>query len=185
MSRLIFGPRYSLWLALAVGLSSAQGGLAAQPLSPGLIKVQGGTPNSSTQYSTSQQAPSSLQNSAQQPNPEALKLAVKAAEQFLASMDQRDYAKAWDQSAKHFKASVDKDVWVRLAGAAREPLGEIKARRTGLSRAAKDLPKGPVGDYIIINFETDISIEPITEMMIMYREDAQHWRCIGYFVRPR
>jgi hypothetical protein len=72
-----------------------------------------------------------------------------------------------------------------MAGAAREPLGEIKERRAGLSRATKDLPKGPVGEYIIINFETDIAIEPITEMLVMYREDAQNWRCIGYFVRPR
>lgn len=124
-------------------------------------------------------------SAAQQPSAEALQAALKAAEQFLGLMDQREYAKAWDQTALHFKASVDRDVWARLAGAAREPLGEIKARRHGLSRAAKDLPKGPVGDYIIIHFETDIAIEPITEMLVMYREATQQWRCIGYFVRPR
>lgn len=130
-------------------------------------------------------ASKATQSVPQHPNPEALQLALKAAEQFLSLMDQRDYAQAWDQAAHHFKASVDRDVWVRLAGAARDPLGEIKARRPGLSRAAKDLPKGPVGDYIIINFETDIAIEPITEMLVMYREELQQWRCIGYFVRPR
>lgn len=180
MNRLRFGPRYSLWLALALGLSSAQGVLAAQPPSEAAPKAASGSLEA-----TPKAASGSLQSAAQQPKPEALKLALKSAEEFLSAMDQRDYASAWDQSAKHFKASVSKEVWVRMAGAAREPLGEIKERRAGLSRATKDLPKGPVGEYIIINFETDIAIEPITEMLVMYREDAQNWRCIGYFVRPR
>ncbi|NBP11143.1 MAG: DUF4019 domain-containing protein [Betaproteobacteria bacterium] len=135
-------------------------------------------------------AASAEQTSAGQATEQALQQAdlepaISAAERFLRAMDQRDYGAAWDQSASHFKASVAKDRWVNLAGAAREPLGAISARRLGLSRATKDLPKGPAGDYIIIDFETDFAIEPITEMVVIYRENTNEWRCIGYFVRPR
>ncbi|MEY3476107.1 MAG: hypothetical protein RLY65_507, partial [Pseudomonadota bacterium] len=125
MSRLWFVSKHVLWLALALGLSTAHGLLAAQP-SEATSKAANGSLEA-----TPKVANGSLQSAAQQPKPEALKLALKSAEQFLSAMDQRDYASAWDQSAKHFKASVSKEVWVRMAGAAREPLGEIKERRAG------------------------------------------------------
>ena len=110
--------------------------------------------------------------------------AVEAARQWLALVDQGDYANSWDAAAQYLRGSLPQDQWVQLLTGARKPLGTLTSRRVKATHYSTSLPGVPDGEYVVIQFETAFenkrsAIETVTPM----KEKNGAWRVSGYFIK--
>lgn len=110
--------------------------------------------------------------------------AVKAAEVWLALVDQGEYGKSWKEASTLFKSAVTEEQWRRAASAARRPFGELKSRKLKNAEYATSLPGAPDGEYVVIQFDTSFSkketaVETITPM----KDEDGVWRVSGYYVK--
>ena len=110
--------------------------------------------------------------------------ATDAAGNWLALVDQGEYAKSWESAAEYFRGNVTKDQWGRLLTGARKPLGEVTSRRVKATHYSTSLPGAPDGEYVVVRFETAFenkrsAIETVTPM----KEKNGAWRVSGYFIK--
>jgi hypothetical protein len=118
---------------------------------------------------------------AQDKNTEA---AQKAAESWLAVVDNGDYASSYDETASIFKLAITKQDWLQKVRAARGPLGKVISRKLRRTQYETSLPGAPDGEYVVIQYDTSFenkrsAVETITPTL---DKDAQ-WRVSGYFIR--
>ncbi len=110
--------------------------------------------------------------------------AQKAAESWLALVDQHSYADSWEQAASIFRGAVSKQQWQKAVGSVRDPMGKVVSRKLKSAQFTTTLPGAPDGKYVVIQYETSFenkksAVETITPML---DKDGQ-WRVSGYFVR--
>lgn len=117
-----------------------------------------------------------------QANPE--QLAQKSAELWLALTDGGKYSDSWSQAADAFKAAVTTDQWVSALNTVRTPLGKLVSRKLKSATYTKSLPNAPVGEYVVLQFETTFehkqgAVETVTPML----EKDGKWRISGYYIK--
>ena len=86
---------------------------------------------------------------AESPAP-AVAQAQKAAEAWLALVDQGQYAKSWEEAASFFRGAVGKDAWVSAVGGVRGQVGKLKSRQLKSAQYTTSLPGVPAGEYVVI-----------------------------------
>jgi len=112
------------------------------------------------------------------------KIAVVAAEKWLATIDNGQYAGSWQEAATYFRNAVSKEQWVQSLQAVRKPLGKLQSRQV-LSKSYRiSLPGAPDGEYVVIQFKTSFenkasAVETVTPMM----DKDGKWRVSGYFIK--
>jgi hypothetical protein len=111
-------------------------------------------------------------------------LAQKAAESWLKLTDAGDAGASWDQASKLFKGAVTKEQWTQALAGVRPPLGKVVSRKVKSRQYSENLPGGPDGKYVTIQYETVFenkasAVETITPMA----DPDGVWRVSGYFVR--
>jgi hypothetical protein len=112
------------------------------------------------------------------------KLAIAAAETWLARVDQEKYGESWDSAAGLLKNAVGRDAFAKSLTAARKPLGPMKTRSVKAKEYHTSLPGAPDGKYVVIQFETSLehkksAIETVTPML----EPNGAWKVSGYYIR--
>jgi len=117
-------------------------------------------------------------------NPEAEKIAVAAADQWLKLVDDGQYAESWELSAGLFKRAVEKEVWDKQLNAVREPLGKLINRKVIKKDYMTSVPGAPDGEYVVIQYSTNFenkknAIETVTPM----KDKDGQWRVSGYFIK--
>ena len=116
---------------------------------------------------------------------EAAKKAAQAAtEQWLALVDQGQYAESWGTAASYFKNAVPENQWVQSMKGARQPLGKMISRTLKSATFTKSLPGAPDGQYVVIQYATSFenkasAVETVTPM----RDPDKQWRVSGYFIK--
>ena len=116
---------------------------------------------------------------------EAAKKAAQAAtEQWLALVDQGQYAESWGTAASYFKNAVPEMQWVQSMKGARQPLGKMISRRLKSATFTTSLPGAPDGQYVVIQYATSFekkasAVETVTPM----RGPDKQWRVSGYFIK--
>ena len=110
--------------------------------------------------------------------------AVKAAEAWLALIDNAEYDKSWDEAAPVFKQAVPRNQWVQQIRTVRGPLGALKSRTLLGAKYTTEIPNGPKGEYVIMQFQTSFgnkenAVETVTPML----DDKGVWRVSGYYIR--
>jgi len=116
--------------------------------------------------------------------PEKEKVAVAAAEKWVALVDSGKYVESWKEAAAYFKNAVKQEQWEQAVQAVRKPLGKLVARKVKTSTYKTALPGAPDGEYVVITFETAFenkktAIETVTPMM----DKDGKWRVSGYFIK--
>jgi hypothetical protein len=111
-------------------------------------------------------------------------LAVKAAEEWLASVDQGEYEKSWQEAAALFKSAVTVEQWRQTVNAARAPFGELNSRRLKGAEYMTSMPGAPDGEYVVIRFESSFAnkksaVETVTPM----KDEDGVWRVSGYYIK--
>lgn len=110
--------------------------------------------------------------------------ALAAAEQWLAAVDQGQYARTWKEAASVFRNAVTQASWEQSIEAVRKPLGKAVSRTVRSASYTDVLPGAPKGEYVVINFDTVFehraaAVETVTPML-----DADgKWRISGYFIQ--
>lgn len=115
---------------------------------------------------------------------EAEAAAVEAAVEWLAVVDDGDYAESWKLAAEYFKGAVTEEKWEQALTGARQPLGALVSRQPKSKQYATSLPGAPDGEYVVIQFETSFenkaaAIETVTPML----EADGEWGVAGYFIK--
>jgi len=110
--------------------------------------------------------------------------AVKAAEAWLALIDNAEYDKSWDEAAPAFKQKVARSQWVQQIRSVRGPLGALKSRSLLGAKYTTEIPNAAKGEYVIIQFQTSFAnkenaVETVTPML----DDEGVWRVSGYYMR--
>ena len=117
-------------------------------------------------------------------NPEAEKAAVKAAETWLALVDNGKYGESWDEAASLFKNAITQEKWVQTIEGTRPSFGNPVSREVNSATYKTSLPGAPDGEYVIIQFKTKFenkanAIETVTPM----KDKDGVWRVSGYYIK--
>jgi hypothetical protein len=117
-------------------------------------------------------------------NPDAEKIAVESADQWLKLVDDGQYAESWDGTAELFKRAVEKDSWDKQLNAVREPLGKLISREIIKKEYMTSVPGTPDGEYVVIQYSTNFenkknAIETVTPM----KDKDGEWRVSGYYIK--
>src|SRR6476660_5918664 len=81
-------------------------------------------------------------------------LAIISSNAWLALNDSGKYANSYDQTAQLFKKGVTLDQWQKSIHAERDQLGKVLSRTPKATNYTKSLPGAPVGDYVVIQYES-------------------------------
>jgi hypothetical protein len=118
-------------------------------------------------------------------NPKAgsQKAAKAAAQTWLATVDDGQYAQSWDQASELFRKAITQDKWVSALESVRKPLGKLVSRTVSSAQITTHLPGAPDGQYAVMQFNASFAnkksaVETVTFML---EKDGQ-WRAAGYFI---
>ena len=118
-------------------------------------------------------------------NDAQLRAAISAAQQWLAFVDQAQYAESWSATGSLFQSNMPQDRWVQTLTGARTPLGTVVSREVAGSEIRTSLPGAPAGQYALVSFATDFQNKPdVIETVTMVDEGGQ-WKVVGYTAQPR
>lgn len=108
----------------------------------------------------------------------------KAIETFLKQVDNKSFAKTWDNASPYFQKAITKEQWLKSLEAVRLPLG-IAVKRSQKSKTEKNsLPGAPDGHYFIYIFETSFSNKKsATETITVHEEKDKSWKLVGYYIK--
>lgn len=109
--------------------------------------------------------------------------AAEAANQWIALVDEADWAGSWERAASIFKSQVTAAQWAAVVEPVRKPLGAAISRELQRATATNSLPGVPAGDYVVLEFKSrfagrDEAIETVT-----LAREGEAWRVAGYFMR--
>ena len=110
--------------------------------------------------------------------------AIKAAEHFIALVDQGNYGESWDEASSLFVSRVSREEWQRTVASVRPPFGKPINRAVKSSKFMTSAPGVPDGEYVMIFFATSFEHkkEAIETVTTMYDKDGR-WRVAGYFIK--
>jgi hypothetical protein len=102
---------------------------------------------------------------------------------WLALVDQGQYARSWDVGSFNFKATIKRDEWVKALEKLRRPLGEVRSREVMDIRWAVD-PKGlPKGDYMVFVYKTQFTNKANAyELLTLQQAGDGSWHILTYTV---
>ncbi len=110
--------------------------------------------------------------------------AVKAAEQWLQLVDQKNYSGSWDEAARFFKAAVKREIWIAQLNQYRAPLGEVVSRKVLTASYMTSLPNAPKGEYVVIQFQVKFaSGKKMVETITPLWDEDNAWRVSGYYIK--
>ena len=110
--------------------------------------------------------------------------AVSGAENWLALIDNGDFAESWNQAASLFKSVVSQEQWQGSLAAAQAPLGRPVARSLKSRKYAEALPGAPDGKYFVLEYDTTFEKKKHgTETVVPMLDEDGAWRVSGYFVK--
>lgn len=121
--------------------------------------------------------------SAETASPE-IEAAAAAATEWLALVDAGEYEESWREAASAFQDAVTPAVWETALIDARgqfEPFGE---RTLTSSQQMTDPPGAPAGDYILLQYRTEVSGDRTVTETVVPMKEGDVWKVSGYFVRP-
>lgn len=107
--------------------------------------------------------------------------ARKAADKWLALLDEGKYPDAWKQASKHSRPQISNDEWHAQLKSMREAAGALKSRNFTSAKASKTHPGAPDGDYMILEYASSFDKKSkATEIVVLSREGG--WKIAGYSI---
>ncbi|HEX5412209.1 MAG TPA: DUF4019 domain-containing protein [Terriglobia bacterium] len=102
---------------------------------------------------------------------------------WLALLDEGDYGKSWELSAKPFQSSVSKAGWIVGMTKARRFYGRVLSRKFETSTYAANPPGFAPGEYEILRFAVSFRAQgAATEVVSMELQDDGKWLVAGYHI---
>lgn len=112
------------------------------------------------------------------------KKAERAANDWLALIDGKNYAESYDEAATFFKAMVDKNDWIKTLRNLRSMLGEATSRKLLSSKRANKMAGAPDGEYVILTYKTKFDKKAdAREVIVPMLDKDGKWRISGYHIQ--
>lgn len=106
------------------------------------------------------------------------------AEQWLAHLDTRNYAKSWDGMSAYLHHAVTPEQWEQAIRTNRNPIGILLSRVKTKSQFLQQIPGLPAGEYAVFQFDSVFSdTASAIETVIFVQEPDKQWRVIGYTIK--
>ena len=116
--------------------------------------------------------------------PNAAQVALaEDARRWLAIIDGFRWEESWNQSSAYFKSQITAAQWAAKADPVRRPLGAVSSRRLKKVQT-EGLPRQPVGDYAIVQFQTDFAMRANTIETVVLLREGSGWHVSGYWIAP-
>jgi hypothetical protein len=113
-----------------------------------------------------------------------LRTADTAAHTWLALVDKGEIARSWEEGALVLQLGVTETKWEQLVRSARAPFEPFGARRQIMARYTTDPPNAPPGQYVLLQYQTDVSGgRHVVETVVPTLDGKRGWRVSGYFIR--
>ncbi len=114
----------------------------------------------------------------------AVKLAMVAADAWLALVDAGKLDESWAQAAVYYRNAVSKENHAQALNGVRGPLGDVVSREARSHEYATALPGAPDGQYVVIQYTTRFAnkndaVETVTPML----ESDGTWKVSGYYIK--
>jgi hypothetical protein len=114
----------------------------------------------------------------------AIREATSSAEAWLALVDDGKYDSSWDAASPVLQSTVPKKNFAQKVAAARQSLGKVLARKLNMVRYMTTLPGAPVGEYVVLKYDTSFENEKsATETIAPALDKNGTWRVSGYYIR--
>ncbi|MFN0101934.1 MAG: DUF4019 domain-containing protein [Bryobacteraceae bacterium] len=108
--------------------------------------------------------------------------ARKAADKWLAMLDQGKYKDAWKQASQHHRPQITSDEWAGQVRSMREASGVLRERKFTSAKPSKTHAGAPDGDHMILEYSTAFEKKSkAVELLVMSRE-AGGWKAAGYSI---
>jgi uncharacterized protein (TIGR03067 family) len=107
-------------------------------------------------------------------------VALSAAQAWLELADAGKYGESWEASATINREGVSKQQIIDGYNELFQPLGKLQSRTFKSSEYTTQMPRAPVGEYSVIQFNTQFTNGRIIETLIMMLESDGQWRVAGY-----
>ncbi len=118
-------------------------------------------------------------------NDAQLRAAIGVAQQWLAFVDQGQYAESWSATGQLFQSNMQQPQWVQTLTGARTPLGTVVSREVAGSEIRASLPGAPAGQYALVSFATNFQNKPDIIETITMMDESGTWKVVGYSANPR
>ncbi len=108
--------------------------------------------------------------------------ATVAAADFLALVDERQYAKLYLTASTVLREEVSQEDWVTHVSGLRDPLGQVHERTISSSEFHESLPEAPPGEYVIITYDSSYENNKFAaEVVAVAKGSDGAWRVVGYY----
>jgi hypothetical protein len=109
--------------------------------------------------------------------------ATKAAAAWLAIVDSGRYGQSWDSTADVFRDALPKTQWETMLASVRGKTGNVMNRKETSVQYARDLPKAPPGEYVVIQYTTRFENGLFTETVTPMKQNDGSWKVSGYYIK--
>ena len=109
--------------------------------------------------------------------------ARKAAEKWLALIDEAKYKDAYKQGSRHGRAQATVEEWEPQIRAMREAAGAMQQRNFTSAKATKSMAGAPDGDYAVLEFSTACAKKTKAVETVMMSREGGTWKGCGYAIR--
>ena len=110
--------------------------------------------------------------------------AQNSAEQWLALVDEGNYAESWKTASAYFQTAVPQNQWEHTISAVRGPLGDMVSRQLKSAQYTKSLPDAPAGKYVVLQFDTSfVNKKEAVETVTPRLEPDGKWKVSGYYIK--
>ncbi|MGE0266890.1 MAG: DUF4019 domain-containing protein [Candidatus Omnitrophota bacterium] len=111
--------------------------------------------------------------------------AVKAADDWLRLLDQKEYRQCWKKSAAFLREQVSEEEWMKGMGSIDQIIGVTETRTLRTASYFRALPNAPIGEYVVIVYDVNYkngqkAVETVTPM----KDPDGQWRVSGYYIKP-
>lgn len=108
----------------------------------------------------------------------------EAAVAWLDLLDSGQYATSWDQASLQLQRKVSRPAWEAMVRTQRAPLGPVVARRLKWANYTETLPELPVGQYVVLEYETRFANRVSAAETVTPIKDADgRWKVGAYSIR--
>lgn len=108
--------------------------------------------------------------------------ARKAAEKWLALIDQGNYKDAYKQGSRHGQDHATFEEWEPQVRAMRDGVGEMQQRNFTSAKATKSMAGAPDGDYMVLEFASAFAKKAKASESVMMSREGGTWKGCGYFI---
>lgn len=108
----------------------------------------------------------------------------EAADRWVQTIDQGDFAKSWKEADAGFQANVTELQWTQTLQQIYAQTGKMLKREFKTEGIKSDLPGAPAGKYKIVVYQTAFEKAPqVKETVVLTETKDGSWKVTGYFLQ--